>query len=253
MNKDIKKIEYYLGKDHFKDKYFKKEFPPAYKDIHSRELSVEEYISKTLYLNHWYPNIEFKLNNLGYRSHFDYQLTDLIGKKIIACFGCTDTFGMNHQYEHTWPYLLSLEADNFTVLNLGIIGASADTISRILIKLTGVLEIEHACILWPHNNRREFVSKEYTGIITTHNQVDTPYEDYWDFIDWKSDNYNFFKNYHLCKNLCENKKIHFNELLINRFDKKVPFDYSGNYYALGPNSHCAIANYFFKKINDDKN
>lgn len=245
---DIEKIEYYLGKDQYKDKFFRSEIPEAYADIKSNELKLEEYKSKILNLNQWYPDIEFKLNNLGYRSNFDYSVDELKDKKIVACFGCTDTFGMNLNYSDIWPTILSNEIKDFTVLNLGIIGASADTVSRILIKLSGVLELSHVCILWPHNNRREFVSKEYTGIITTHNKMDVPYEDYWDFIDWKSDNYNFFKNLHLCKNLCENKNINFNDLTINRFDKKVPFDYKGNYYALGVNSHRAIANYFSKKI-----
>lgn len=249
MTSNVEKIEYYLGKDKFKDKYFKPEFPHAYKDITSKEMPFEEYQSTVLNLNSWFPDIEFKLNNLGYRSHFDYDLEELREKKIVLCFGCTDTFGMNHHYENTWPYLLSQGLKDYTVLNLGIIGASADTISRILIKITGVLNVDHVCILWPHNNRREFVSKEFTGIITTHDPVDIPFEDYWDFIDWKSDNYNFFKNFHLCKNLCENNQTNFHDLLINRFDKKVPFDYSGPYYALGENSHRAVANYFFKKIN----
>ena len=129
-------------------------------------------------------------------------------------------------------------------------GAANDTVARILIQLTQVLssEIKYACILWPHPNRREFVSKEYTKIVTTHDKTDIPYEEYWDFIDWKSNNYNHFKNYHLIKNLCLLHNIKLLDLEIDRFDKKVPFDHAGKYFALGEKSHIAIANYYEKLI-----
>lgn len=246
----VEQIEYYLGKDKFKDKFFKPEFPFAYQDIHSDELTPEKLKSTRLYINSWYKDIPFDFNNLGYRSHFDFNLDELKGKNIILCLGCTDTFGMNVYYENAWPTVLSTDLKDYTVLNCGIIGASADTVTRIFTKISQVLsnDIKFACVLWPHNNRREFVSKEFTGIVTTHNKFNTPFDEYWDFIDWKSDNYNFFKNKHAIENLSAANDIKLFDLTINRFDKKVPFDFSGPYYALGTNSHHAIANYFYKKI-----
>lgn len=253
MNDQIKKIEYYLGKDKFKDIYFKTEFPHAYQDIKNKEFTVD-FKSKTINLNRWYKDIPFTINNLGYRSDIDYTVDNLKGKKIILCLGCTDTFGIHLNNEETWPYLLKSMYPDHLVLNCGIIGASADTISRMLIKTLNIneLDIDAVCIFWPHNNRREFVSKEYTKIITSFDVEDVPYDEYWDFIDWKSDNYNFFKNYHLCDSMCKSKNIKFYDLLINRFDKKVPYDYKGKFYALGPYSHIAIANYFSKNLLKDK-
>jgi hypothetical protein len=252
MDEQTKKIEYYLGKDKFKDIYFKTEFPHAYQDIKNKEFNLD-FKSKTLNFNKWYPEISFTINNLGYRSNIDYTIENLKNKKIILCLGCTDTFGMHLTNEETWPYILGNLNKDCLVLNCGIIGASADTISRVLTKILNLeeLNIDAVCIFWPHNNRREFVSKEYTKIITSFNVEDVPFDEYWDFIDWRSDNYNFFKNYHLCQYLCKSKEVKFLDLLINRFDKKVPFDHKGKFYALGPKSHIAIANYFFKKLSND--
>ena len=73
----IEQIEYYLGKDKFKDKFFKPEFPFAYQDIHSAHLTPEKLKSTRLHINSWYKDIPFDFNNLGYRSHFDFNLDDI--------------------------------------------------------------------------------------------------------------------------------------------------------------------------------
>ena len=247
---DVEKIEYYLGKDRFKDIFFKAEFPFSFQDIAAVGTIDKSSLSKRLNLNGWYPDITYDINNKGYRSHFDFDLESLKGKDIIICLGCTDTFGMNVYYEQAWPTILGKKLENYTVLNCGVIGASADTVARLFTKISQVLsdEIKHVCILWPHNNRREFVSKEYTRIITNFDQADTPFDEYFDFIDWKADNHNYFKNKHFVENIAKANNIKLLDIVINRFDKKVPYDYAGLFKALGPNSHQALANYFYKKI-----
>lgn len=245
---DVEKIEYYLGKDSFKDRYFKtKEFPLAAGEITT---TVDHtHISETVHINSWYPNIEFAFNNVGYRSSFDYTFESLKDKKVILCMGCTDTVGLHHDVGNIWPSLIHSN-DDYVVLNCGVIGAGADTVTRLAVSIVGGLgdAVKHICVLWPHNNRREFVSKQYTRMVTSHDVLAVPYEDYWDFIDWKSDNYNLHKNTHLIRNLCAANQIQLHDLNINRFDKKVPFDYSTRFFALGTNSHIAIANYFNRKI-----
>lgn len=244
-------IEYYLGKDHLKDIFFKPEFPDAYQDIKVTKLGEEEYRNVTRRISVWFPDVDFTFNNLGYRSNFDYILDELKTKNnIVLCLGCTDTFGMNVHADKMWTKHLTDACPDKTVLNLGIIGASGDTIFRILTKITRVLptQITDVCILWPHTSRREFVSKTFTTIMTGHDPDYIPYEDYWSFIDWKSDSYNFHKNQHSCRALCEAHSVKFHDLYINRFDKKVPFDYAGKYYALGENSHLAVGKYFSKLV-----
>jgi hypothetical protein len=242
-------IEYYLGKDKFKDIYFKKGFPSAY-EIQPAYISPEDFTAKDARANYRHPEIPFRMNNLGYRNDFDFSVESLKGKKLVLCLGCTDTFGMHDYAENIWPGLLLKHLPDYTVLNLGIIGASRDTVARILTRVAQELgeEIKYACILWPHPSRREWVSKEYTKMITSFDKDDVPFEEYWDFIDWKSNNYNSFKNYHLIKNVCLVNQIKMLDLELDRFDKKVPYDYNGPYFALGPDTHNAIANYFAKII-----
>jgi hypothetical protein len=243
-------IEYYLGKDKFKDRYFKPEIPNPYTIIPSeRAKEYESYSSSTRNINAFYPNLEFQFNNLCYRSDFDFDVDELNTKRVILCLGCSDTFGLHVNYQSAWPSLLAGKLEDYTVLNLGVIGSCPDTVTRLLVKVASALtSIDSVCLLWPHYGGREFVSKEYTGIVTNHNLLDVPYENYWDFIDWKSDNYNLFKNYHLAKSICDSKNIRLFDLHINRFDKKVPYDYSSPHYALGRESYQAISNYFYKKI-----
>ncbi len=244
------KIEYYLGKDSFKDIYFKPEFPHAY-EVPIGPLTVNTMTSITNNFNKiWKPELMFKINNLGYRSDEDFSVEKFKDKKLVLCLGCTDTFGIHDVVDKVWPGILNNSLEDYEVLNLGIIGASRDTISRILIKLIAVLpnEIKHICILWPHPGRREFISKLYTNVICSHDKITTPYDEYWDFIDWKSNNYNHFKNQHLIFNLCEKNNINMLGLEIDRFDKKLSCDYSGDHFAFGEHSHTAIAEYFRKKI-----
>lgn len=249
------KIEYYLGKDSFKDIYFKPEFPHAY-EIPTTSQTKENTTSTTQYFNkRWKPELKFRMNNLGYRCDKDFSVETLRGKKLILCFGCTDTVGMHDELENLWPHLLSTKIDEtYEVLNLGIIGASRDTIARVFTSISGVLsdEIKYVCILWPHPNRREIVSKEFTRIVCSHDKLMIPHDEYWDFIDWKSNNYNMLKNKHLVKNICNFNNIKLLDLELERFDKKVPYDYNGEFFALGPMTHQALASYFAKMINGEQ-
>lgn len=248
---DIEKIEYYLGKDRFKDIYFKPEFPDAYQDIHAVGINPEEYRDCVKHINQVFKDMEFKFNKQGYRSNWDYDIEELKTKNnIVLCLGCTDTFGMNVQYSDLWATKLQNKLPDKTVMNCGIIGASSDTIHRILTKILSVLptQITGICLLWPHSTRREFVSKTFTYIIKGGDYNDIPMEDYWSYMDWRSDNYNFFKNYHAVKSLCNYRNVALYDLNINRFDKKVPYDFSSPFFAFGPKSHHAISEYFYKKI-----
>lgn len=243
-------IEYYLGKDRFKDKYFKPEFPSAY-EISPSRFDKDDFKSKIFYLNPREPNMEFKINNLGYRSDIDYSIERFQDKNLVLCFGCTDTFGMQLDISATWPSLLGKKIHGYEVLNLGIIGATRDTIARTFTKISQVLskEIKYVCILWPHPGRREFVSKEFTQTIYAGDWYTIPYEEYWNFIDWKSNNYNHFKNYHLIKNICKANSIELLDIELERFDKKVGYDFLGPFFALGKSTHIALSDYFSKKIN----
>lgn len=90
---------------------------------------------------------------------FDKESQSVVTDKTIACFGCSQTFGVGLQTDQTWPYILkNLLHDEYDVVNFGIAGASSDIISR----LVNNYLIQHTpkvvCCLLPDIFRRELFS-----------------------------------------------------------------------------------------------
>jgi hypothetical protein len=73
-------------------------------------------------------SVLYKINNSGFRA---YNHTGK-PKNIIACFGCSNTFGVGLPDEHTWPFILNkkLGFADYKCHNFGISGASNDLIVR---------------------------------------------------------------------------------------------------------------------------
>lgn len=249
MNLD-ENIEYYLGKDRLKNLYFNAEIPPAWL-IPARIQNPAPYINANAVGFFAGDTTEYCYNNLGYRSTVDYVLEDLLTKRVVICLGDSDSFGIGIEYDNIWPNLIDTDA---TVLNLSIPGISLDGITRIAAQTIQALgnTVDAVLIHYPPMSLREFVSKQYKGGVHTHRNYNLPYSDWWDHIDWQSNNYNFNKNRLLLENICARRDIEFYDLYINRDDKKVPFDFVeyGVYSSIGPHTHRAIANYFNRKLNN---
>ena len=245
-------IALHLGKDNYKDLYWSDEIPGIW-SIKPNQNSgglTEKTASYHNYRND--IGIEFRLNNLGWRSDFDYDHTLLSQKNVIA-LGCSDTFGHASPVETTWPMLLEEKlGTDYRVLNLSWGGTSTDWVTRIGSKTLGYLKQSAVaiCVLWPQLSAREFVSKRVSSGIHTHLRSVVPYAQWWDFIDWKSNNYNFHKNRHLLNNAAGCLAVPFFDLTINRKDPSVPWDTVSHagYVSLGPDSHIAISDFFFRRI-----
>lgn len=243
-------IEYYLGKDRLKNLYFNATIPAAW-EIPARIQSPAPFINSNTVGFFAGDTTEYYYNNLGYRSNFDYILDELLDKKVILCLGDSDSFGIGIDYKNIWPNLIETDA---TVLNLSVPGISIDGLTRITTQTIQALgnSIDTVLIHYPPMSLREFVSKKYKGGVHTHRNYNLPYADWWDHIDWQSNNYNFNKNRLLLENTCATHNIEFYDLYINREDAKVPYDFVeyGVYSSIGPHTHRAIANYFNRKINN---
>ncbi|CAB4129079.1 hypothetical protein UFOVP112_177 [uncultured Caudovirales phage] len=245
-------IEYYLGKDRLKNLYFDRRIPAAW-DIPPRlsnTLSIKNSNTTGFFRG---DSKTYYYNNLGYRSNIDYTVDLLKDKRIILCLGDSDTFGVGVEYEEIWPTLIQQQT-NSVVLNISVPGISNDGITRIGVQTIQTLsnQIDAVLIHYPPMSLREFVSKKYKGGVHTHRNYNLPYEDWWDHIDWQSNNYNFNKNRILLESTCSAFNILFWDLYINREDSKVPYDFVeyGVYSSIGPHTHSAIANYFIKKLNN---
>ncbi len=251
----VEKIEYYLGKDRLPNLHWQAripatwEIPPKHTGMalvndssHDRTVTLAE-------------GIPYTLNNLGYRSTFDYVLDELKTKKLILILGDSDTFARGVWANDMYSAKIQQHTDRL-VLNLGIPGLSGDGATRVgvqcLLALGSV--VEHVCILWPGFSLREFVSKTFR--CGTHTQGDhVPYTDWYQHIDWVSNNYNYQKNRLLLEHTARAQGAQFHDLIINHSDKKNHVNFitvhSGNqtYTELDSDSHTAVAQYFLKKIN----
>ena len=247
-------IEYYLGKDRLPNLHWKPTIPEAW-SIPPRNTGMAlcnpDAHNTTIVLG---EGIEYCLNNLGYRAKFDYTLNELKTKNIILVLGDSDTFARGVEFDNIYTSILQKNTE-LTVLNLGVNGLSPDGMTRIGAQSILALgsAVKHVCVLWPVFSLREFVSKNFKCGI--HNMSDyIPYADWWDHIDWVSNNYNYQKNKILLEQTSLNAGAEYHDLIINRYDKNAPTTYSqvagGTFTELDANSHLAIANYFARKINN---
>ncbi len=244
-------IEYYLGKDRLPNVHWKAIIPPMWGIPVRQDPSRTEQIKNTT-INDKFNQVEYQFNNLGYRSSFDYT-ADLKTKDIILLVGCSDAFGQLVEYNKSYASLIQDNVGkDYTVVSVAIAGASPDAATRVGTQSILYLQsaVKHVCMLWPVFSLREFVSKEFRcGVHTLNNHI-VPYKDWWDHIDWVSNNYNYQKNKILIESICQANKIEYHDLIINSDDAKIPYDllHFGPYTALGETSHQAIADYFIKKI-----
>lgn len=251
MDKSLEEqIESYLGKDRLPNLHWKLVIPESWSipprpngmrlcnpDAHNTTIILED--------------IEYTLNNLGYRANFDFNVEDLKSKDIILVLGDSDASGRGVSFDDMYSTKIQ-QATNLCVVNLGIPGLSPDGMTRVGVTTLLALgsAVKHVCVLWPVSSLREFVSKTFSCGI--HNLSDhVPYTDWWDHIDWVSNNYNYQKNHLLLEQTTLNAGAKYHELIINRYDKTTPTTYTvvdNIFTEFTPESHTAIANYFIKKI-----
>jgi hypothetical protein len=244
-------IEYYLGKDRLPNLHWKPVIPKAWAitpRVSGMQLCNPDSHNKTVTID----SIDYYLNNLGYRSNFDYNITQLQNKKIILLLGDSDTFGKGSNFSTMYATKIQ-ELTDYCVVNLGIPGISADGLTRVGVQSILSLNsaIHHVCVLWPMFSMREFVSKTFkSGVHSVSDNI--PYTDWWDHIDWVSNNYNYQKNKILLEQTTLNAGAMYHELMINRNDPNTVMQYTKNgiFTELTNTSHEAIANYFVRKINN---
>jgi hypothetical protein len=242
-------IEYYLGKDRYKNLFFAPTLPATW-DIPARPLVKGSTANNVDYDTD--QQIEYRFNNLGYRSNFDYDLQELKEKRLVLCLGDSDVFGAYNDIDSIWTSRLQQKLPDTTVLNFGIRGTSGDGMTRIGVRAIEALKssIVAVCVHWPPPALREVVSKTFKCGVHTHRNYHLPYTDWWKHIDWQSNNYNYYKNQILLSSVCNKYNIPYYELISNKDDATVPYDVCryGVYDSFGPATHTATANYFYKKI-----
>jgi hypothetical protein len=247
----IQQIELELGKDHLPNLHWQPEIPTA-SSVPPRanmQLCNASAHNTTVVLD----NIEYRLNNLGYRSNRDYHVDQLQLESLVLVLGDSDAFGRGVAFDDLYSTKMQHGVAH-SVINLGVPGISTDGMTRIAVKTILALgpAVKHVCVLWPVQSLREFVSKQFcSGVHNLGNTV--PYVDWWDHVDWVSNNYNYQKNLLLLSQTTENAGAEFHQLMINRYNKRSAVTYNSiennQFTEFTAESHTAIANYFVRKIN----
>ena len=251
MGKSIEEqIESYLGKDHLPNLHWKADIPAAW-TIPPRSTGMKLCNPDAHDVTVTLENIDYNLNNLGYRANFNFDVAQLKAQNIILVLGDSDASGRGVNFNDMYSTKIQ-QATDLCVVNLGIPGLSPDGMSRVGVSTILALgsAVKHVCVLWPVSSLREFVSKNFKSGIHTHSEH-VPYETWWDHIDWVSNNYNYQKNHILLEQSALNAGAKYHELIINRYDKTTPTTYTlvdNMFTEFTPESHTAIANYFIKKI-----
>lgn len=246
----VEQIEQELGRDNLPNLHWQERIPPVWEiptRTSRRIMCQPESCNTAVIIN----SIEYTLNNLGYRATFDYNIDELKKKELVLLLGDSDTSGKGVEFNEMFSTKMQQQTD-YCVVNLGIPGLSGDGMSRVAVSSMLALgsAVKHVCVLWPVWSLREFVSKKFkSGIHTLSDSV--PYENWWDHIDWVSNNYNYRKNKVLIERTALSLGAQYHDLMINRYNKNsvVKYIQDGQYTELAPESHTAVANYFIKKIN----
>ena len=208
--------------------------PQLFKNIYHRteqwyssdnEQNFKKRSNKQQYTEHC---ITYDLDKQGFRiKKEEHALTN---KPIIACFGCSNTFGVGLKYEDTWPVRLSSLTDyKYTTFNYGVPGGSFDHISRLIYNYLLLKTPKIICCLLPDIFRREMFDSTTTTNPRHICNFRMPSDDLKDFHveeccrwfnfnvdDWKAyrrvsgeDNsiFNFYKNLKFVEALCETKRV----------------------------------------------
>jgi hypothetical protein len=93
-----------------------------------KSFSTNPYKNKWANIKIIYKTEPIKIGN----ENFNFRQYDKPrGEKEIACFGCSQTFGVGLPDEWTWPYYLNeLFGDSYNVKNYGIAGSCNELIAR---------------------------------------------------------------------------------------------------------------------------
>jgi hypothetical protein len=155
-------------------------------------------------------NDRYKHDNITYRMYRDFRLPSTTGNgsRHIACFGCSNTFGVGLPYEKTWPSLLNVKLGNdYVCHNFGVNGGSADTMCRMVYTLLMNEKPEAVICHFPDIFRVEYynindetithfgpwISSKYQTEYTAYNLLTNEYVAF----------FNFIKNFKFIEAICK--------------------------------------------------
>jgi hypothetical protein len=187
----------------------------------------------------WQIPITYKFNAQGFRT---YDLLNLNDDKVDLALGCSQTAGIGLPVEMTWPYLLEKET-KIKTLNLGLGGASTDTVARILTNVSGLININSVYILWPSYNRFEYFN---TNTIEEILPSTATLEYVWN-MNQNNSLQRFFKNQKIVHLLQKIQNFNLNELYYDTTDWRIRGDLARDQIHSGYKSNSNLVKLFLTK------
>lgn len=176
-------------------------------------------------LTHWYNDYEkllgchnqytadgitYEINEHGYRT--TAIVNNKVADKTIACFGCSNTFGIGLPWAETWPAILQQNlSSEYIVKNYGVPGASNDMISRLIHNYLSYNKPDAICCYLPEISRAELYSdKAYKnffpydmgGIDSKFKLDKNDLKAFQQLYSVESCVYNFIKNFKFIEAMC---------------------------------------------------
>ena len=137
-------------------------------------------------------DVDYKYNPQGFRTK---NLEEYKGKKVNIALGCSFTEGVGLPENEIWPTYVEQQTE-FPILNLGLGGASSDSIARILTNIIGMFDIQTVYILWPPHSRFEYFESLEGVLVMNPGQATSEYV-------WNLDDINSLQRYYKNKFLVE--------------------------------------------------
>jgi hypothetical protein len=151
-----------------------------------------------------------------------YRKHDIVPRdNKIACFGCSNTYGIGLPINWTWPDLLTqkIGTETHSIDNYGVNGGSTETIARLVFEKLYVKRENYDAVfvLFPDYFRYEYTDSKAisTNLIPYNYVLDENGKAKMlplDFVHAATISYSFFrfvKSYKLIKEVCNNRKIPF--------------------------------------------
>ena len=177
-------------------KWFGAGIPPADK--------VAPWQPAFLNTNIMYPDetgeINYQLNSLGYR---DTEWTNENLNNSIWCVGHSDVFGIGISLEDTWCKQLA-STSGIDTINLGIAGASWDTIARTIVCGLKTHKPKFIAIQATTKDRREYITNDRQQIVLPNMDGDRQVDlNFWKFVDEENSQYSLEKNITIIELACK--------------------------------------------------
>jgi hypothetical protein len=201
-NNVITSFRYYWDNTNFNGKIIKKK-------VWDGMDNAKNYTRQNHLMTYSISDVYYEINEYGYRT--SSESNDFFNDNLIACFGCSQTFGTGLPWKETWPHVLNnLLGDTWCVKNYGIGGASTDTISRVIYNYTINHKPKIICCFFPDIYRMDFLNSDNLSTyhpIYSGNQNKKIYNAYKIISNFECSLFNYIKNFKFIESICKKNNI----------------------------------------------